>query len=100
MGYNAQTQKVEDLEGYTQTMIKRFKCWLYGHDWVQRGFNRIRHTTWDSGEVIESVQRDHYLFFCRCCTEIKEHACEYHYFDFSEDSPVFANCYDDEEEED
>lgn len=81
-------------------MIKWFRCWLYGHDWMQKGFNRIRHTIFENNEVLESKLKDHYLFFCRCCSEIKEHACEYHYFDLSEDAPVFACCGEGEEDDD
>lgn len=79
-------------------MLKRFRCWLYGHDWVQKGYNSISHTTYKNNEIIDIRRRDHYLFFCRCCFEIKEHSCEQHYFDLSEDAPVFAECMEDEDE--
>lgn len=80
-------------------MLKWLKCWIYGHDWTQKGFNRITHTTWDDDEIIQCGQRDHFLFFCRRCTEIREHACEFHYYDLSEDCPVFTEVTEEEEDE-
>ena len=84
-------------------MLRKFKCWFYGHDWVQKGYNRIRHTIFNGNDIIESVYKDHFLFFCRRCSEIREHTCEFDYFDLSEDAPVFAVAeedeYEDEEQE-
>lgn len=78
-------------------MLKRFRCWLYGHDFMQKGFNRIRHTTYSKKEIIESVLKDHYLFICRCCGEFKEYECSNSYFDVSENDPVFAEMCEEEE---
>ena len=79
-------------------MIKRFKCWLYGHDLVQKGFNRIRHTFIDEESTEWIATRDHFLFICRRCCCIQEFHCDNHYYDISENAPVYSTV--DEEEED
>ena len=67
-------------------MIKFLKCWFWGHDWKQVGHQRIRHQVVnDNGVEVESCHRDHLLFICRNCQEIKEHHLKVNYNPSSEE---------------
>lgn len=80
-------------------MIKRFKCWLFGHDWVQKGFSRIRDSIVNNnGDEVEGHTKDHLLYFCRRCHELNEIHLDTWYADISEQAPIFAECFDEDEE--
>ena len=72
------------------SMIKKLKCWFFGHLWIQKGFNKIRHIQEDEDFITTSFS-DHHLFICRRCSEIREHACTFNYYEISEESPYFSN---------
>lgn len=52
-------------------MLKKLRCWLFGHDWKQQGFHRMHHKEMDR-DFVTSVYRDHLLYLCKYCHAIKE----------------------------
>ena len=77
-------------------MLKKIKCYLFGHDWVQKGGACIKHTVVDGDEIMYQCNRDHFLLLCRRCHDFKELHCEYHYDQVGEFS--YASAFSEEEE--
>lgn len=56
-------------------MIKKIKCWLFGHIWKQVGNKRIKHVETTEGIEVYSIYKDHFLFTCMRCQCFWEHEC-------------------------
>ena len=51
-------------------MIKKFKCWFFGHNWQQKGQSPKFYKDYDERHLYTTLN---FLFFCPTCSTFKEY---------------------------